>query len=236
MPAQGDEDGRAALARRAAGRGLRLGRKAAMRLRRLTTLTSARVRAAVVGSAIDFDVDPTVEFGAGVRFPSYPRTRSRVAIRAGARIGHDVHFNMRGGDVEIGPEADVRRMTTMNVEGELRLGVHVVLSVGTYIHCHERVTVGDHTIIGEYSTIADSNHLRTPPGVPVLGHVESRPVAIGTNVWVGTKAVITRGVTVGDQAFVGSNAVVTIDVEPGWLVAGIPARPIRLVPVVEELE
>ena len=35
------------------------------------------------------------------------------------------------------------------------------------------------------------------------------------------------GVTIGDGATVGANAVVTHDVDPGAVVAGVPAVPLR---------
>ncbi|MCB1285530.1 MAG: transferase [Microthrixaceae bacterium] len=55
----------------------------------------------------------------------------------------------------------------------------------------------------------------------------SKPIRIGSNVWLGDKVTVLKGVTIGDNVIVGANAVVTSDVEPGTIVAGVPARPIR---------
>jgi acetyltransferase-like isoleucine patch superfamily enzyme len=46
-------------------------------------------------------------------------------------------------------------------------------------------------------------------------------------VWVGANAVILGGVTIGDGAVIAAGAVVTKDVEPGAVVAGVPARVLR---------
>jgi len=54
-------------------------------------------------------------------------------------------------------------------------------------------------------------------------------VHVGANVWAGAHTVIAAGVSVGDQCFIGAGAVVTRSVEPGWLAAGVPARPLRVV-------
>jgi acetyltransferase-like isoleucine patch superfamily enzyme len=82
-------------------------------------------------------------------------------------------------------------------------------------------------VLSEYTTVADSRHVRTAPGVPIHHSTTSAPVRIGTNVWVASHVVITSGVRIGDQAIVGGGAVVTKDVPDWWLAAGNPARLIK---------
>jgi UDP-2-acetamido-3-amino-2,3-dideoxy-glucuronate N-acetyltransferase len=48
---------------------------------------------------------------------------------------------------------------------------------------------------------------------------------------IGTHATILAGVTIGEGAMVGAGAVVTKDVPPFTIVAGVPARILRRVPV-----
>jgi acetyltransferase-like isoleucine patch superfamily enzyme len=129
--------------------------------------------------------------------------------------------------MQVGAGTELRRLGTYQVTGTLTIGAGVVLSHGIVVHCAESVDIGDLTIIGEYSTIADNRHERTPSEVPVHHSSVTSPVRIGRNIWMGAHAVIASGVAVGDQAFVGASSVVTKDVEPGWLVAGVPARAIR---------
>jgi acetyltransferase-like isoleucine patch superfamily enzyme len=51
---------------------------------------------------------------------------------------------------------------------------------------------------------------------------------IGNDVWIGEKALIKAGVRVGDGAVVGMGSVVTKDVPPYAIVAGCPARMIKM--------
>jgi acetyltransferase-like isoleucine patch superfamily enzyme len=53
-------------------------------------------------------------------------------------------------------------------------------------------------------------------------------VNVGNNVWIGYGACILRGVTIGDNAIIGTNSVVTKDIPANAVVAGLPARIIRM--------
>jgi phosphonate metabolism protein (transferase hexapeptide repeat family) len=53
-------------------------------------------------------------------------------------------------------------------------------------------------------------------------------VNIGHDVWIGHQATVMPGVTIGNGAVIGTGAVVTKDVEPYAIVAGVPARTIKM--------
>ena len=57
-----------------------------------------------------------------------------------------------------------------------------------------------------------------------------KPVTIGNNVWIGGRAVINPGVTIGDNVVIGAGSVVTKDIPANSVVAGNPARLIKMVP------
>lgn len=52
-------------------------------------------------------------------------------------------------------------------------------------------------------------------------------VIIGSDVWIGYRAILMQGITIGHGAVIGAGAVVTRDVEPYSIVAGQPARHLR---------
>ena len=53
-------------------------------------------------------------------------------------------------------------------------------------------------------------------------------VRIGSDVWIGTEAMILSGVEIGHGAIIAARSVVTRDVRPYSIVAGVPAREIAL--------
>jgi phosphonate metabolism protein (transferase hexapeptide repeat family) len=62
----------------------------------------------------------------------------------------------------------------------------------------------------------------------VFGWRRTKMVAIGHDVWIGHGAIVLAGVTIGNGAVVGAGSVVTKDVPPYTIVAGVPAKMIRL--------
>lgn len=55
----------------------------------------------------------------------------------------------------------------------------------------------------------------------------AKPVAIGSDVWVGGGAIICPGVTIGDRSVIGAGSVVTRPIPPDVFAAGNPCRVIR---------
>lgn len=57
---------------------------------------------------------------------------------------------------------------------------------------------------------------------------KAQAVQIGNDVWIGHNAVILPGVTIGNGAVIGAGAVVTKDVAPYAIVAGVPAKTLKM--------
>jgi serine acetyltransferase len=94
---------------------------------------------------------------------------------------------------------------------------------GVAIVCFEEIAIGRDVAIGPDVFIRDSDsHIISGPG-----RSSTEPIRIGDRVWIGARAVILKGVTIGDGAIVAAGSVVTKDVDPGTLVAGVPAKLIR---------
>lgn len=87
---------------------------------------------------------------------------------------------------------------------------------------HVRITAGVKILTHDYAWSVLKHH-REQPG-SVLG--AQAPVRIGSCVYIGMNAVITRGVTVGDRVIIGAGSVVTSDCQPDSVYAGCPAKKI----------
>jgi acetyltransferase-like isoleucine patch superfamily enzyme len=100
----------------------------------------------------------------------------------------------------------------------------VVIGRGSVIAAKDRV-VGDGYGLADYVSIGDHDH--DPSAGPLSElHYRARPVVIGREVWIGSKAVLVTGVMIGDHAVVGAGAVVTRNVISAGRVGGVPGRPL----------
>jgi serine acetyltransferase len=109
----------------------------------------------------------------------------------------------------------------------IEIGDDVVISRGTHIVAMANVNIGKGSMIGEYASIRDANHLREEDRSLRDSAHGAKPIVLGEEVWIGRGAAVLAGVTIGNKATVGANAVVTRGVPPGVTVAGVPASPIE---------
>ena len=107
----------------------------------------------------------------------------------------------------------------------LTLGKGVFINVGCRFQDTGGITIGDGTLIGHGSTLTTLNHAIDPNR---RADMIPAPVVIGRNVWLGAAVTVVPGVTIGDGAIVGAGAVVTKDVPANSIVAGVPAKLVRM--------
>lgn len=95
-----------------------------------------------------------------------------------------------------------------------------------YGTCH----IGKWVMMGTDVTIITRNHRYDRDDIPMMkqGFEDEQPVCIGDDVWIGDRVMILPGVHVGNGSILSAGAVVTKDVPECVIVAGVPARVIRV--------
>ena len=106
----------------------------------------------------------------------------------------------------------------------LTVGDQVQIGEFCVLRANGGLTIGSRVLVASNVVITTRAHPIEPPRFDVM---EDAPIVIGDDVWIGAGAVVLPGVTIGDGAVVAAGAVVSRDVEPGTVVAGVPARVLR---------
>jgi maltose O-acetyltransferase len=147
------------------------------------------------------------------------RTRALVLKAIGFRIGDGtMFFGMP------------RIIGQGHIYDRLTIGEQSLVSWGCYFDLQGQITMGNRVGVSPQVAIVTSLHDMGSHHNRV-GPLESRPVIIHDGVWLGTRCMILPGVTIGEGAVVAAGAVVHRDVPPNTVVGGVPARPLRELPV-----
>jgi acetyltransferase-like isoleucine patch superfamily enzyme len=125
--------------------------------------------------------------------------------------------------------------------GRCTIGDFTLLN-GALIMAEEKIDIGSHCLVSWNVGIADSDFHPLEPAQrmidaqalapffndrPSRPRLETAPVKISDNVWIGMNAVILKGVTIGENSVVAAGSVVTKDVPANTVVAGNPAVAVK---------
>lgn len=116
------------------------------------------------------------------------------------------------------------------------IGDDVCFSDEVHISSITSIEIGSRSLFGSRIYVSDHNHglykgatqssPEEPPAHRLLGG--GGPIVIGENVWIGDNSAIIGPATVGRGVIIGANSVVRGVVPPNTIVAGVPARPIKV--------
>ena len=116
---------------------------------------------------------------------------------------------------------------------KLKIGDNCNFGEFNHITAFNHITIGNGVLTGRWVTISDNSH-----GESIMECLKFKPmdrpiyskgsITIGNNVWIGDKATILAGVNIGEGSIIAANSVVTKDVPPYCVVAGVPAKIIKI--------
>lgn len=95
---------------------------------------------------------------------------------------------------------------------------------GSMLAGNAQISIGDHSALAPRVRVLSATHDYHQLDLPDL----AASVTIGQHVWIGAGATILPGVSIGDGAVVAAGSVVTRDVAPFSIVAGNPARFLKI--------
>lgn len=154
-----------------------------------------------------------------------------LIIAPDVKLGRDVRLyafvNLYG--CEIGDESRVG--TFVEIQKGARIGARCKISSHTFI-C-EGVTIEDEVFVGHGVTFIND---RMPQAADASGQPQTEadwecvPTVVKRGASIGSGATILCGLTIGEGALVGAGSVVTRDVPPRAVVAGNPAKVLRMIP------
>ena len=111
----------------------------------------------------------------------------------------------------------------------MSIGAKTVLGQECTISAFQHVSIGRECILADRVMLIDFDHGVIEVERPIrLQGIYKRDVHVGHNVWIGYGACVLRGVTIGDNSIVGTSSVITKSVPENAVVAGAPARLIRM--------
>ena len=109
----------------------------------------------------------------------------------------------------------------------------ILIRSGTYINrytmldAHEHVEIGAHCLIGPHCYITDGDHGMKRGALVSQQPIQTAPVVIEDEVWLGAGVIVLKGVRIGKGAVVGAGSVVAGNIEPFTIAVGTPARVVK---------
>lgn len=129
-------------------------------------------------------------------------------------------FLLRCFGAVIGKNARISPSVRVWAPWNLTVGDEVAIAHDVDCYCVDRLTIGDHATVSQYSFLCTASHDISDPHM----RLTTAPIVIGRQSWVCAGVFVSPGVTIGEGAVAGAMSVVTRNVEPWAVVAGNPAR------------
>ncbi len=163
------------------------------------------------------DVAPVLE--------DHKQAISHVEIENDRRNSAVPMLDLKQISARIEPGALIREQVSIGKNAVIMMGA--ILNIGAVVGEGTMIDMG--AVLGGRATVGKNCHIGA--GTVLAGVVEpasATPVIVEDNVLIGANAVVLEGCRVGQGAVVAAGAVVVGDVAPNTVVAGCPARVIKV--------
>ena len=127
----------------------------------------------------------------------------------------------------LGPGAAISPNAVFSNPQNIAIGARVHLGARCHLWAgpgRGRIVIGDDVLFGPEVMVTAASY-RHGDGQPVTAQaMDEADVVIGSDVWLGTRAVVLPGARIGDGAIIGAGALVRGAIPPFAIAVGAPAR------------
>ncbi|AJI73001.1 hypothetical protein FTDG_00987 [Francisella tularensis subsp. novicida GA99-3548] len=155
-----------------------------------------------------------------VRFPIYIRGKKNIDFGTGLTTGR--HCRIDAFNIDQKPTPIIKFGDNCQINDNVHIAGINSISIGNNVLIASRVFISDHNH-GNYRGVNQSSPLE----IPSKRKLNSSPIIIEDNVWIGEGVAILPGVIIGKGTIIATNSVLTKDAESYTIYAGIPAKPIK---------
>ena len=150
---------------------------------------------------------------------------TNVQIENGCRNSAIPMLDMKDVPARIEPGAIIREQVTIGRNAVIMMGA--IINIGAEIGEGTMIDMG--AVLGGRATVGKNCHVGA--GAVLAGVIEpasATPVIVEDDVLIGANAVVIEGCRIGKGAVVAAGAIVVSDVPAGAVVAGCPAKIIKM--------
>ncbi len=155
------------------------------------------------------------------RIENHQARQSAIMIGAGSHIMGQLRVFGHGGSILIGDSCFVGEDSRIWSAESIRIGNRVQIAHSVNIHDSNSHSLSAGRRFAHFKEILLTGH------PAIVEDVDSAPIVIEDDAWIGFNSTILKGVTIGKGAVVGAASLVTKDVAAYTVVAGNPARSIN---------
>lgn len=133
-------------------------------------------------------------------------------------------FLLRIFGAKVGIGVKIRPSVFVTYPWKISVGNYVWIGDDAVLYSLGTIEIGDNTVISQKSYICSADHNYNDP----LFSIHSKPIIIGSEVWISTDVFVGPGVTIGNGTVIGARSSVFKDMPSGYICYGNPCTRVRL--------
>ena len=149
-----------------------------------------------------------------------PKPWNIEVIGSRIELGRDVHLNST-------PVHKILLCTWQDhgLSGRIDIGDFALISPGVQITSGQEIIVGRNSMIATDVIISDCDWHEIYDRATIS--LNTRPVVLEENVWLGARTIVTKGQRIGRNSIIGAGSVVASNIPANVIAAGNPARVVK---------